>query len=257
MNESISRIYSQVYKNIVSLRRQSFRMADVFIWPILYLFTLTFFVTYIGSDKSYLNLIILGMMGWRTIYFLNLEIVSTFMEEFWSKALPHMMISPISRIEFTIGSAISGLIKAIFVIILYLIITNILYGFWIPDWGTFILALGFLAVIGFSLGLFTLGLAYFFKHDAFNISFIIPDVIVLISGVYFSVESVYPSSILPFIRLLPTTQAFELLKSIIGFGQPNMILLILLTALWLVLAYLFNGWMYNRAKKEGKLARLG
>lgn len=257
MDERTSRILSQVYKNLYTLKRQSFRLSDIFIWPMLYLFTITFFVTYIGGDPAYLNLIILGMMGWRTIYFLNLEMVSTFMEEFWSKALPHLFISPISRLEFALGSAISGFMKSIFVILMYLVLTNVLYGFWISDWGVFALAISFMAVIGFSLGLFTLGLAYFFKYDAFNISFIIPDVIVLMSGVYFAVESVYPSWLLPFIQMLPSTQAFNLIKSMVGFAQADIPLLAGLSAMWLIAAYLFNGYMYEKAKKEGKLARLG
>lgn len=257
MIRSFTRIYSQVYKSICSLKRNTFRLADIFIWPMIFLFTLTFFITYLGSDNVYLNMIILGMMGWRMIYFLNLEMVSSYTEEYWSKALAHLMISPISRLEFAIGAAISGFLKAIFVIIIYLIATNFLYGFVITDWPTFIVALFFFALIGFSMGLFTLGLGYFAKEEAFNIAFIWPDVIVLLSGVYFSVDSVYPAAILPLVKLLPSTQAFELLKSTVGLGTPNIPILIIMTVLWLVAAYFFNGLMYEKARKEGKLARLG
>lgn len=257
MFESLTRIYSQIYKNIMSLKRNSFRLADIFVWPALFLFTLTFFVTYVGSDKVYLDLIILGMMGWRMIYFLNLEMVGSFTEEYWSKSLPHLMMSPITRFEMALGSAISGFIKGVFVIGTYLLLTYFLYGFWITDWLTFSLAMLFLAAIGFSLGLFTLGLGYFMKQDAFNIAFIIPDVIVLISGVYFSVDAVYPASVLPFIRLLPSTHAFDLLKSMVGFGQPDLFMLAALTAAWLLISYLFNGWMYEKARRAGRLTRLG
>ncbi|HSB47089.1 MAG TPA: ABC transporter permease [Candidatus Bilamarchaeum sp.] len=257
MIDSFSRIYSQVYKSIVGLRRNTFRLADVFIWPMIFLFTLTFFVTYLGSDAVYLNVIILGMMGWRMIYFLNLEMVSSFTEEHWSKSLPHLMISPITRLEFAIGAAISGLLKALFVILIYIIFTGYLYGFVITDWPIFLLALGFFALIGFSMGLFTLGLGYFMKEEAFNIAFIWPDVIVLLSGVYFSIDKVYPESILPFIKLLPSTHAFELMKSMQGIGHPDIPLMAALTAAWLIAAYLFNGYMYEKARRAGKLARLG
>jgi ABC-2 type transport system permease protein len=255
--DSLPRIYSQIYKNMMSMKRNSFRLADVFVWPMLFLFTLTFFVTYVGSDAVYLNLIILGMMGWRVIYFLNLEMVGSFTEEYWSKSLPHLMMSPITRFEMALGSALSGLIKSVFVIFTYLILTHFLYGFWITDWATFSVAIFFLAAIGFSLGLFTLGLGYFMKQDAFNIAFIIPDVVVLISGVYFSVESVYPASVLPFIRLLPSTYAFDVLKSMVGMGEANIPVLAALTALWIAIAYMFNSWMFELARKSGKLTRLG
>jgi ABC-2 type transport system permease protein len=255
--DSLSRIYSQVYKSVVGLRRNTFRLADVFIWPMIFLFTLTFFVTYLDADPLYLNVIILGMMGWRMIYFLNLEMVSSFTEEHWSKSLAHLMISPITRLEFAIGAAISGLLKAVFVICIYIFFTGFLYGFTITDWPTFLFALVFFALIGFSMGLFTLGLGYFMKEEAFNIAFIWPDVIVLLSGVYFSIDKVYPESILPFIKLLPSTHAFELMKSMEGLGHPDIPLMVILTAAWLLVAYLFNGFMYEKARKEGKLARLG
>jgi ABC-2 type transport system permease protein len=257
MLDSLTRIYAQFYENIIAVKRNSFRLADVFVWPLLFLFTVTFFVTYIGGKKDYLDLIILGMMGWRMIYFINLELVTSFTEQYWSKSLAHLIMSPVTRLEFAIGSAISGLLKGIFVILFYLLVTSQLYGFWISDWATFAIAMFFLALIGFSLGLFTLGLGYFMKQEAFSIAFIIPDLIVLISGVYFSVETIYPASILPFIRLLPTTQAFDLLKSMLGFGQGNIPELAALTVVWLVVSYMFNGFMYEEARKRGKLARLG
>ena len=257
MNESIERIYSQIYKNMHALRRNTFRLSDVLIWPMIFLFTLTFFATYLGTDTVYLNMIILGMMGWRVIYFLNLEIVSTFVEEYWSKSLAFLLISPISRLEFALGSAASGLIKGAFVVLTYIIFTNIMYGFVVPDWGTFALAMFFMALIGFSMGLVTLGIGYYWKEEAFNIAFIWPDVIVLLSGVYFTVESVYPPEALPLIYAIPSTHAFNLLKSMVGVAQADVPLLALLTAFWLAAAYLFNGFMYEKARRAGKLTRLG
>ena len=253
----LTRIYSQVYKSAMSLKRNTFRLADVFIWPMIFLFTLTFFATYLGSDSVYINMIILGMMGWRMIYFLNLEMVSSFIEEHWSKSLPHLLISPITRLEFSLGMAVSGLLKGIFVVILYLVFTYYLYGFTVSDWGVFALSMLFFALIGFSMGLFTLGLGYFEKEEAFNIAFIWPDLIVLLSGVYFSVEAVYPAPIVPLVRLLPSTQAFELLKSMVGLGNPDYGILVGSTLIWLVAGYLFNGYMYEKARRSGKLARLG
>ncbi len=257
MAEALTRIYSQVYKNMHSLRRNTFRLADVLIWPMIFLFTLTFFATYLGSDPVYLNMIILGMMGWRMIYFLNLEMVSTFVEEYWSKSLAFLLIAPISRIEFAIGSAASGFIKGVFVILTYILFTNMLYGFTIADWGAFALAMGFMASIGFSMGLITLGVGYYWKEQAFNIAFIWPDVIVLLSGVYFTVESVYPEQVLPIINALPSTQAFNLLKSMVGIGYADIPLLAGLCTIWLVAAYLFNGFMYEKARRAGRLTRLG
>jgi len=257
MSGAMSRIGSQAYKSFKTLRRNSFRLADVLIWPLIFLFTLTFFATFLGTDQTYLYMIITGMMGWRVVYFLNLDMVASLTEEHWSKSLPYLMASPISRIEMALGAAVSGIVKAAFVVLFYLVSTNLLYGFIVPDWGLFILGLSFLAVFGFTMGLITLGLAYFMKEDAFNIAFIFPDVIVLLSGVYFTIESVYPAWALPIIRLLPTVHAFNALKQVVGVGTADIPLLVALSAIWLVAAYLLNGFLYERARRSGKLARLG
>jgi ABC-2 type transport system permease protein len=253
------RIYSQVFKGYVSLKRNTFRLTDIFVWPLLYLFPLTFFVTYLGTDKEFLHLIIMGMIGWRMVYFINHEIVGQYIEEYWSKSLPHLLISPITRLEIVAGAAVTGIFKTAFVTLMYLVITFFLYDFYIADWAVFLLAMFFLMIVSLSLGLFILGIAFYIKikGDAFNVAFIIPDAIVLLSGVYFSIESVYPEYMIPYIRLLPTTHAFDLLKSVLGFAEANLTMLALTTAIWFLLAYLFNGFMYNRARKEGKLTRLG
>jgi ABC-type multidrug transport system permease subunit len=257
MIDSLSRVLSQTYKNISMLRRNTFRLTDVLIWPVLYLFTLTFFVTYLGSDQPYLYMIILGMMGWRVMYLLNQEMIVSLTEEYWSKSLAHLFASPITRMEFALGSAISGIMKSLAVLAIYLVLTYFMYGFMVPDWGIFILGISFLALAGFTMGFFILGFAYFMKEESFNLSFILPDVLALLSGVYFSIDRVYPGWLVPAIKLLPTTQAFELLKSSVGLGHPDMPMLFITGFAWLAIAYIFNGFMYEKSRKDGKLARLG
>ncbi len=253
------RIYSQIYKSIKSIKRNTFRIFDLTIWPLLYLFPLTFFADYIGAGEEFINLIILGMMGWRVVYFISHEMVLLFVEEYWSKSLAHFFISPISRLEYAIGASISGFAKASFVILLYLVLTNILYGFEIVDWGIFITSIIVLGITSLTIGLILLGAAYYIKEkeDAFSVAFIVPDAIVLLSGVYFSIDSVYPEYMIPYINLLPTTHAFNLLKSMLGFAEVDYFMLAATTAVWFVIAYFFNTLLYNAARREGKLAKLG
>ncbi len=72
-----------------------------------------------------------------------------------------------------------------------------------------------------------------------------------------SISAVYPAWVIPFIRLLPSVHAFDLLKAMVGIGQAEPVMLVATTAFWLAAAYLSNGWMYERARKAGKLTRLG
>ncbi len=258
MTAFFARLYSQFYKNVLGIFRNHFRLTDVFIWPIIYLFTLSFFTSYAKISPEFFNIIILGMMGWRAIYFMSHELVSSYMEDYWSKSLALLHISPISRLEFALSSSLSGILKTIFVIFIYFLITSYFYSFQIIHLDYFLLGLFFLIVCGFSIGLLVLGLTYVNKESAFNLSFLIPDIIALISGVYFSVDAVFPSSLAAILNYLPTVHAFNLIKSA-STAKFNFDIsyLFLSTIVLFLICQFVNGYFYQRAKKQGKLGRFG
>ncbi|MBI5223123.1 ABC transporter permease [Candidatus Micrarchaeota archaeon] len=258
MNSFFVRIYSQLYKNLLGLLKNNFRLSDVLLWPLLYLFTLSFFSSYVGIKKDYFDVIILGMMGWRAVYFMSQELVASYMEDHWSKSLAFLHISPLSRLEFALSSSLSGFSKVVFVLSLYLLVTGFLYSFSIVHLDLFLLGMFFLIFLGFSFGLIILGITYLAKESAFNISFLLPDFVVLMSGVYFSVDSVFPSFVLPFIKLLPTTQAFNVLKSAsdVSFSY-DLTYLFVSSIVFFFLCERINFYLYNKARKQGKLGRFG
>lgn len=253
-----ARIFSQFYKNLHCVVRNHFRLSEVFLWPIIYLFTISFFISYAKLDSIYINIIVLGMIGWRAIYFMSAELVSSYMEDYWSKSLALLHISPISRFEFALGSSLSGFFKTLIVIILYFIVASSFYSFKIVHFDLFFIGLFFLIVCGFSIGLFVLGLTYENRESSFSLSFLIPDVIALISGVYFSLGDVFPSEIAALLNLLPTSHAFNAIKSAssvqFAFDLPY---LFFSSIVLLIICERINLFFYLRAKKSGKLGRFG
>jgi hypothetical protein len=254
----LARIFSQFYKNLHGIFRNHFRLADVFLWPIIYLFTLSFFISYAKMDPIYLNIIVLGMIGWRAIYFMSAELVSSYMEDYWSKSLALLHISPISRFEFALGSSLSGLFKTLIVIVLYFLVASNLYSFSIVHFDLFLIGLLFLIMCGFSLGLLVLGLTYENRESSFSLSFLIPDVVALISGVYFSISEVFPPNISSILNYLPTVHAFNAIKSASGFEFTfDLPYLFFSSILLMVICERINLFFYLRAKKSGKLGRFG
>lgn len=253
-----ARIFSQFYKNLHGIFRNHFRLADVFLWPIIYLFTLSFFISYANLDSIYLNIIVLGMIGWRAIYFMSAELVSSYMEDYWSKSLALLHISPISRFEFALGSSLSGFFKTLIVIVLYFIVATNLYSFSIVRLDLFLIGLFFLIICGLSLGLLVLGLTYENRESAFSLSFLIPDVVALISGVYFSISEVFPPAVSSLLKFLPTVHAFNAIKSASGtYFEFDFFYLILSSVAFLIICERVNLFFYLRAKKSGKLGRFG
>lgn len=252
---AVSRIYSQVYKNFKTLRGSAFRLFDVLAWPYILLFSITLFVGFVGG-KRYMDMVILGIIGWRCVYHLQIDMVTSLTEEYWNNSIPHLMVSPIRRLEFILGGAISGAVKFLFVLATYLVIGHFLYAFHVEDYALFVVALFFLGVFGIVLGMISLGLIYIFQEDAFTVAFLLPDVLVLLSGVYYP-TTVFPEPVYTLSQLLASTYAFDLLKAMVGMGSVSFGPLIILTLVWLGIGLVFNKLAYNYARRRGRLARLG
>lgn len=255
MKEFFERSYSQAYKNLKLLFKNGFRWFDITLWPLILLFSITFFVSYLQSDHKILSMVILGIMGWRAVYHVQMEIASNFMEEHWSNSLTHLFITPVRTIELVFGGFLSGIVKFAMVFAMYYLVTWWFYGFAVTDWLGVIVAFSFLAIFGISLGMITLGLMFLFSSNAFSLSFTVPDVFVLISGVYYPL-SVLPGPVQAFALLLPSAHAFNLLKSTLGFAEYDLLALVLTSIAWLLASYLFVSMAFSYAKKAGKLVRV-
>ncbi len=255
MNESVERAFSQAFKNFRLLFKNPFRWFDVTLWPLILLFSITFFVSYLQSDARVIAMVILGVMGWRAVYHAQMEIASNYMEEYWSNSLTHLFITPIRTIEFVLGGIASGVFKFMLVFFMFYIIGIFLYGLVIPDPFTFFVAVCFLFVYGISLGMITLGMMFLFTSEAFSLSFTVPDIFVLISGVYYPI-TVLPGPVQTLAMLLPSTHAFNMIKSTLGFAQYDFGALVILSIAWFLLSYAFLEFTFRRAKKTGKLVRV-
>lgn len=255
MNGFLERSYSQAYKSMKLLFKNGFRWFDITLWPLILLFSITFFVSYLESDHRILSMVILGIMGWRAVYHIQMEIASNFMEEYWSNSLTHLFITPVRVAELVFGGFLAGLVKFAMVFFMYYAVAFFLYGFVLPDIAVVLTGFFFLALFGVSTGMITLGLMFLFSSNAFSLSFTVPDVFVLISGVYYPL-SVLPGPVQAFALLLPSAHAFNLLKSTFGLAEYNLLALVGLSLAWLLISYLFVSMAFSRAKKAGKLVRV-
>ena len=258
MNDLLSQVSAIVYRNILWAYRSPFRLVDVFIWPLVMFFTLSFFLVTIGGNEGFLGVIALTVIGWRSIFFVAFETNAMFVEEHWHRALQDLLVTPISTLKIALGGSITGFLKSILVVILVLTVTNFIYGFQAPDLGKFFFALLFLIIAGFSVGFVLFGLAcYFDKRNVFTLSFLVPELLGLLSGPYYPVEEVFPGWFVTILYTFPTTHAFNVIKSIFGLAQPNYTLLILTSVIWVILALIVNRFFYNLGRKKGTLVKVG
>jgi ABC-type multidrug transport system permease subunit len=258
MNDFLSHIKGVLYRNYIWAYRSPFRLMDVTIWPLVMLFTLTLFFSVVGGNPEYLSLIIFAIAGWRAIFFVTFETCAMFIEEHWHRALPDLLVSPISTLQIAIGGALTGVLKAIAVVIIFSVVGYLVYGFVLVEPLKFILALVFLMLAGFSIGFVLFGLAcYFDKRNVFTLGFILPDIIGLMSGPYYNVHEFFPGWLAAVLNTFPTTHAFNLIKSIFGIAKVDYGMLIGTSVVWLVLAIAINRTFYNMGRRKGTLTKVG
>ncbi len=251
----IRQIYSQVYKNFKILTRNYFRLFDITIWPLTLLFSISLFVRFVQASPEIIAMVILGVTGWRIVYHMQIDIATSYMEEFWSHSLNHFLISPLRWIEFIIGNVITGMIKFAFVLIMYLVVSKAVFGFTVTNIPLFALGLGVLGIFGITLGLMTMSLVMLYHDNAYTAAYIVPDLLVLLSGVYYPI-SIFPAAVQPIIKVIPAVYGFNILKSTIGLAQVDYPMLAITTIAWLVLSILLFVYCLNYAKKTGKLGRM-
>ena len=256
MMNSIQRAYSQFYKNAHTMFQNFFRLMDTTIWPLTLLLAFVFLAQALNNDPAVIVLVVLGMMGWQVVQQTQMGIAVSYMDEFWSNSMTHLFVTPIRLGEFVLGGVLTGLMKCIIVLVLFFIVATFMYGVAIPDPMTFMAALFFLFLFGIALGMINLALIFPHGENAIFLVWTVPDILVVFSGVY------YPLGLLPeplhsLALLLPSSHAFNLIKSTVGMGQADWIALIALSAIWLVGAWLLLRFSFHYAKKTGKLVRVG
>jgi ABC-2 type transport system permease protein len=244
-----------VYRNFIVIRRNLFRLFDITLWPLILFLSLTLFVDYLEQDASVIGMVILGVMGWRAVYHAQIEFAQSYMDQHWSGMLGHLFVSPIKIKEYLLGNLLLGIGKFVLVCSGYVLLAMFMFDYTFVNVGVIAIGLVSLLIFGVIIGLFTLGLCLIYHENAFAISYILPDLIVLSSGVYYPI-TVFPTIVQKIVVFFPTYYSFEILKSAIGMGTMNVPLLIVTLLVWFVAGVAFLNWAIRYTKKKGVYAHL-
>ncbi|HLO68233.1 MAG TPA: ABC transporter permease [Holophaga sp.] len=249
------RILAQAYHISLNLRRDAFRLLDVTLWPLVLFLSMGLFCQAFSPDPRAMGLVVLGCLGWRVIYHFQMEAVQIYMDNYWMGMIEHVMISPVRWWEFILGGAVSALGKILVIAALFLGLGRALFGVRVEAPWTVLAALLACAACGLVLAVFSMGVAFLKRGDAFAFIFAFPDAIAVLSGVFYPV-TVFPGPVQALAALLPTTHAFGLLKATLGLGRPEPLLFLATLVPWLAGGVLFTSWALGRARRLGKLVKM-
>lgn len=249
---NITLIKAELYKNIIMLKRNYFRLFDISVWPIILFFAITLFLKFVSPTKEIMAMAITGLIGWRAVYHFQIESNINYMEDFWAKNTSHQLASPLKIKDIIISGIIAGFFKFLIVLTIYLFFAHYLFSFEIIDMFKFILGISYLCFSGAIIGIIAIAFVIIYRQKAITFSFMIADLFVLMSGVYYPI-SIFPDIMVKFVHILPTFYGFELLKSMVGLGTANYLGMIIVGAAWTVIALLIIHYAMKKAKKEGSL----
>jgi ABC-2 type transport system permease protein len=249
-----TRIRAELYKNALIMRHNYFRLFDVTLWPVTLFFAITLFLKFVSPTPEIIFMAISGLIGWRAVYHLQIETPLAYMDCYWVKNTSHQLASPINFRELITAGFIAGTVKFLVVLTLYLVLGYLLFDFWIPNFLVFSIATIQLAVTGLILSLLVFGIVILYTHKAITFALFIPDLLVLLSGVYYPI-SIFPTWLVKFVHILPTFYGFELMKSMVGLGTANYVGMIIVTVVWLVGCLLYLLYALKQAKKRGMLVK--
>jgi ABC-2 type transport system permease protein len=251
----LSRIYAVTYRNIVNSQKNFFRLFDITLWPLVLFLSLTLFIQYIKGESAILGAVILGVMGWRIVYHMQIEFCQSYMDNWWSGMLGHFMISPVTTLEFILGNLVVAVVKMGAVAGTYFIFAKLLFDYTFTNWNLILIGSLILMLFGLCMGLITLGICMIYQDNAFAVAYLLPDLIVLFSGVYYPV-TIFPVFIQKVMTVFPTLYAFEILKASVGLGSINIPYSIATVVLWFVISVSFLIFCKKYAKRKGLFAKL-
>lgn len=243
--------------------RSTFRLLDLFFWPVMDLLVWGFLTMYMMRMHNALPAAVTFLIGaiifWDVLYRSQQAVTVSFLEDIWSQNLLNVFVAPIRISEFIAATYIVGLFQAIIVILLTSVLAYFFYSFNIFTVGIGLLPYFLnLLLMGWWMGMVTTALIIRWGHAAEALAWAVPYLVQPIAAVFYPV-SVLPKWLQPVSMMMPATHVFEGMRACLR-GEPldmqQMLLAFVLNGLYMLAAALFFRKMFNVARQRGLLTRI-
>jgi len=247
-----------IFTDLRAIRRVVWLFEMIF-WPLIGLASFGILTTFINAGIEIKTLLFTGIMGWSTINLVQTAISKGFMHELWDKSIKNTFSSPIKFSDFVIGHWLFGILEAVVAFTLMALAAMFLFGFNIFSIGVYLpLGLGLIAISGLIIGIIAVSFILMFGLKVDFIVWSIVDMIVFISGVYYSV-TVFPHAVQVISHFFPVIYVFEGMRQALAgslalqtFGKGYLVALV-----WIILMLLLSKKIENYARKTGFYQRYG
>ena len=262
---SFKRIFAIFVRQIFLIKSNPTRLVSIFLWIIISIVQWGFISKYLGSfgnaTFNFINVILGAIIIWEFTARIQQGILTSFLEDVWAKNFINYFSSPLKVSEYIAGLVLTSLTMGLIGFVFMFLIAWLAFSYNVFQLGFLILLfLLILFIFGVAMGIFVAGLVFRLGPAAEWLSWPIPLVLSIFSGVFYPI-SVLPASLQLLAKILPSSYVFESIRGVISQGifyPPlgfNLIVGTVLALIYLGLAYLFFTKIYRHNLKEGNIAR--
>jgi len=259
----IERIGALLLRQVFLYRRSLIRSLEIVYWPVLDLLVWGFLSVYVarlrGGGGATIAFLLGGMILWDIFFRVQQAISVSFLEDIWTRNLINVFVSPISTLEFLCATMLLGVMKIVVIGLLLASLAFVLYAFNIFQYGLPLLPFVLnLILAAWGMGIITTALILRFGQGAEALAWAVAFLFQPFSAVFYPV-AVLPRAIQPIAWALPTTHAFEGMRTVLS-GQAvpwghvawaagtNVVLLAIAAAVF--------AWVMRIAREQGLLLRV-
>ena len=224
-------------------------------------------VTLIGRDQDSARLILSLMIGatfWNYLSVVFSIIAEQISWERWEGTLEYTMMAPVRRVSQLLGSTVFAIMWGFIHTTVVLTVLVLFFGIDLSH-ADFLTALvlmlvGSLSIIGIGMMAATLPLIWVERGD--QMVFVIQSLLLLISGVYYSV-TILPAPMQVVAAFSPATYILDGVRQALIDGAPvtsmggHLLPLAIMAVIFIPLGVWVFGWAERYAKRTGKLKRVG
>lgn len=218
------RILAVSRRHAYVLWRSPHRFFDIFFWPVVDVLLWGSLGVFVSSqtadaDRAGATYLLAGIVLFHVLFQSNIGVATGFLEETWSRNILNLMVTPLRELEYAAGVALFGLVKLGMAMVVATGTAVVGYSFdaGVLGWGVVPIAAVLLAT-GWAVSLFVIGIVLRFGQSAEIMAWAIIFLMLSLSGVFYPVEAL-PGALQPLAAILPTTYAFEAMRSILD-GEP-------------------------------------
>jgi ABC-2 type transport system permease protein len=251
-----------ITKYVFFCSRNSFRLLDLFFWPVMDLMIWGFVTAYMlkvsHAIPTMITFLIAAAILWNVLYRAQQVVSVSFLDDLWSKNLMNIFVSPVRPIEYVAASYVIGLVQALIIIFLLGGLASLFYSFNIFAMGvTCALLFANLLLMGWSLGLLITGCILRWGPPAEALAWAVPFLVQPVSAVFYPV-SVLPAWMQPIALCVPASHVFEGMRQVIETGHIeswHIWSAFGLNTLYAVLAAFIYNYFFEQARRRGFLAK--